>query len=147
MANEAILSVGTTLTLEASGAVITNGSIVAANDAGRASSDNAGYPLGEFRLAIEVTGTAPTAGAVINLYERKTDGTNAAPVPAGTYKHDYIGTFIVDPATGTQYLYLIAPIWRGGGDYYVEWVDGGSGTEQVDAGWSLTLTPVTYGTA
>jgi len=152
MANEAIFSAGTTLTLAATGTTssISNGGLAECTDDTRTSADDAGYPLGEFVFTTAAGGfsAAPTAGAVINLYEQKiADGTNDAPDVDANYKHDYIGTFVVDPADAQQRLAIIAPIYRQGAKYWVEWVDGATGTASVDAGWSLTLTPVTYGTA
>ncbi len=151
MANEAIWSEGTTLTLAATGTTtsVTNGTVRECADDTRAAADNPGYPLGKFEFTTASGGfsAAPTAGAVINLYEEKSDGTNDSPAPASTYKSDYIGSFIVKPADERQYLRLIAPIWMDGAKYWIEWVDGGAGTASIDAAWELKLTPITYGTA
>lgn len=151
MANEAIFSAGTKLTLAATGTTssVSNGAFAECTDDDRQSSDDAGYPLGEFVLTTAAGGFsgAPTAGAVINLYEQKiTDGTNDAPDPDSNYRHDYLGSFFVDPVDAQQRLALVAPIYRQGAKYWIEWVDGGSGTRSLDAGWKLELTPVTYGT-
>ena len=149
MANEAILNKGTTLNLETSGASLSDGSFHECNDDTRAAADNAGYPLGIFEFTTAAGGfsAAPTAGALINLYEQKTDVTNDAPDVDASHKHDYIGSFPIDPADVQQYHYLIAPIFREGGKYWVEWVDGGSGTASLDSGWTLDLTPAAYGTS
>ena len=151
MASEAIFSAGTLLTLAATGTTssISDGSFAECTDDTRTSTDNAGYPLGEFVFTTAAGGfsAAPTAGAVINLYEQKiVDGTNDAPDVDGNYSHDFIGSFPVDPVDAQQRFALIAPIYRQGAKYWIEWVDGGSGTASIDAGWKLELTPVTYGT-
>ena len=152
MANEAVWSAGTEITLEASGAAINNDEVGEAADAPRASTDDAGYPFGEFVLTTAATGwsAAPTAGCVVNLYEQKTDGTTDSPdVDKDDYLHDYIGSFQVfaDGTTnGQQTLRCVAPIYREGGKYWLQVVDGGSGTAGLALGWSLKLTPVTYGT-
>lgn len=152
MANEAILSAGTTLTLAATGttASIADGGFYECVDDTRTASDNPGYPLGEFVFTTAAGGfsAAPTAGAIINLYEQKiVDGTNDAPDVDANYRNDYIGSFVVDLADAQQRYAITAPIYRRGAKYWVEWLDGGTGSASVDAGWSLTLTPVTYGTA
>lgn len=151
MANEAIWSEGTTLTLAATGttASVADGGFAECTDDTRASTDNPGYPFGkfEFKTASGGFSAAPTAGAVINLYEQKGDGTNDSPDVDANYKNDFIGSFVVDLADAQQWLRLIAPIYLDGAKYWIEWVDGGAGTASIDAGWELKLTPMTYGTA
>jgi len=148
MANEAILSAGTTLNLETSGGAISDAGFAEADNDTRATADNPGYPMGEFVFISAGTfSAAPTAGAVINLYEQKTDGTTDSPDVDASNRNDYIGSFIPDLADVSQTLRLIAPIYREGGKYWIEWVDGGAGTASITAGWTLDLTPITYGTA
>lgn len=149
MAN-AIYVAGTTLTLAASGTTgsVADGAFAECTDDTRTSTDNPGYPLGEFVFTTAAGGfsAAPTAGAVINLYEQKiTDGTNDAPDPDANYRSDFIGSFVVDPVDAQQRMAIVAPIYRQGAKYWIEFVDGGAGTASLDAGWSLTLTPVTFG--
>lgn len=151
MAGEAIWSEGTTLTLMTTAAAgsISDGAFAECTSDTRAAADNPGYPLGKFEFATAAGGfsAAPTAGAVINLYEQKGDGTNDSPDVDANYRNDYIGSFIVDVADAQQWLRLIAPIYLDGAKYWIEWVDGGAGTASIDAGWELNLTPITYGTA
>ena len=150
MANEAILSKGTKLNLALTGttAAVTDGAVAEATDDTRTSTDNAGYPLGIFEfIAAGTFSAAPTAGAVVNLYEQKINsGSTDAPDVATTYLHDYIGTFVVNAADVSQALSITAPIHPDGGKYWIQWVDGGAGTASLSAGWTLDLTPVTYGT-
>lgn len=153
MANEVILSLGTELILAAAGSTssISDGSIVECTQDTRTSADNAGYPLGIFEFSTAAGGfsTAPTAGALIHIYEQKINSdSNDAPDVDANYKHDYVTTFVVDPADAQQHF--VSPpvaINQSGGKYWVEWVDGGAGTASVDSGWELRLTPVTYGTS
>jgi hypothetical protein len=155
MANEALLNLGTELILESSGtsgAVADGAAPTECDSATRASTDNTGYPLGIFEFSTDGTDPwngAPTAGAAIHLYERKVNSDlNEGPVVDANYKHDYLYTFNVDPADAVQHFTSPPlPINRGGGRYYIEWIDGGTGVVQLQAGWELRLTPVTYGTA
>lgn len=152
MANEALLNLGTELILESSSASTTldDGDIVECNSDDRQPGDNTGYPLGIFEFStLNTTGfsAAPTAGALVNLYEQKinSDGNDSPDVDAN-YKADYLGTFTVDVSSGPQNMSLLAPIHRYGGKYWLEWLDGGAGTAQVEGGWALRLIPATYGT-
>jgi hypothetical protein len=152
LANEAILAIGTELVLETTGSSgsISDAAFSVCDSDDRQSTDDAGYPLGIFEFSTETTGfsVAPTAGAVINLYEQKinSDGNDAPDVDAN-YPNDYLWTFSVDVADEQQqFTSPPLPINRSGGKYWVQWVDGGAGTASVDAGWELRLTPVTYGT-
>ena len=151
MSNEALLNLGTKLNLETSGASLSDGSFHECNEDDRQPGDNTGYPLGIFEFVTAAGGfsAAPTAGAVINIYEQKINsGANDAPDVDSNYKNDFLCSLPVDPADAQQYLTSTpVPIARLGGKYWVEWVDGGSGTASVDSGWTLDLTPCTYGTA
>ena len=151
MANETLLNLGTELILEATGASasISDAAFRECDSDDRQPGDDAGYPLGLFEFSTDAGGfsAAPTAGAIINLYEQKinSDGNDAPDVDAD-YPQDYLGSFIINIADEAQHLSILAPIHRFGGKYWVQWVDGGAGTASVDAGWELRLTPATYGT-
>lgn len=150
MSNEAVLNKGTQLTLEAAGSSssITNGSLRECTGDDRQPTDSAGYVLGIFEFSTAAGGfsAAPTTGAVIELYEQKinSDG-NDAPDVSSNYKQDPIGTFVVKPSDEQQLISIMAPIHVYGGKYWLEWVDGGSGTASIDAGWELILTPCAFG--
>lgn len=139
---------GTELVLEASGASISDGGFAEANDDDRQSTDNAGYPFGifEFDTAAGGFSAAPTEGAIINLYEQTINSdSNDAPDVDANNRNKYIGSFVPDLADAQQYLVLgPVPINLDGGKYWLEWIDGGSGTASIDSGWDLRLTPVTY---
>ena len=59
------------------------------------------YPLIDFMLDLT---TAPTADGVFELYRRPSDGTNTAPAPTSTYKHQYVGSFITSSAADEYFL-------------------------------------------
>lgn len=146
MTGEAKIYLGTTKTLEASGASIANNTVVQADDANYGiNADGGNYPDAEFVLACAF-GTAPTEGSTIDLLARELDidGTNDADVPEATYKTRRIGSFIVNNVTTTQYLKLLAydvPYLAG---YYLH--NNGTG-QPISAGWTLKVTPRTVGPA
>lgn len=146
MANAVQKVLGTEVIMETAGASLADGAFAECADATFGTAQINGYPMATFEFDTAAGGfsVAPTAGAIINLYERKrnSDG-NLAPVVDASYKGDYIGTFLVDPADAQQFLSLDAPIHYYGGTYYVEWLDGGAGTASIDANWVLRVTPWT----
>jgi len=142
--NDMIVKLGTTKTIEASGASIANNTIVQANDATYsiiADGDNA--PDAEFVLACTYA-TAPTVNTTIDLYaaEQDIDGTNDADNPTTTYKPRYIGSFVVNSVTTTQYLKLRASDVPTVAYYYLH--NNGTG-QTIGAGWTLKVTPRTVG--
>ena len=150
MANERIWIEGTKLTLAATGTTtsISDGAFQECTDDNRQPTDNAGYPMGKFELTLAAGGysAVPTAGAVYNIYEQRINsGASDAPDVDANYKHIYIGSLYPDIADSQQYLSDMFPIWLDGGKYWVEWLDGGSGTASVDAGWKLEMTPLSEG--
>lgn len=152
MSNEVLKNLGTELILETAGSStsLSDGDIRECDSDNRQPGDDTGYHWGFFEFSTAAGGfsAAPTEGAVVNLYEQKinSDG-NDAPDIVSDYKHDWVGTFQVDPTDAQQHLSLEAPIHRYGGKYWVEWLDGGAGTASVDAGWELRLIPFAFGNA
>lgn len=141
-AGDPIVAVGTAKTLEASGASITAAAVVQANDASYSlSADAANWPDAEFVLTCAF-GTAPTEGRSLNLLARllDIDGTNDAPVPEVARPGHYVGSFIVDNTTSTQYLHLqgiVSYDLPRLADYYLH-----NGTDQtLSAGWKLVVRP------
>ena len=89
---------------------------------------------------------APTAGAEIKVYEQKFNSNGlAAPEPDGTYRRDYVCSFYPDVAAATQRLYAEGPIGMFGGDFVIEWLDGGAGSTELLVGWNLRVTPYSGG--
>lgn len=145
MAGEAIVKVGTTKTLEANGASCASGVIVQADDASYAiAADGASYPDAEFALAVTFS-VAPTESTVISLVARplNIDGTNDADAPEFQRQVQFIGNFIVNNVTTTQYLWLMGYDLPREADYYLA----NNAGQTISAGWTLKVTPRTLGPA
>ena len=146
MANEAIVKLGTTKTLEANGASIANTAMGQANDATYSiTADGAGYPDADFVLNAAF-GTAPTINTTLDLYaqELDIDGTSDAQVPTTTYKQRYIGSFVVNAVTTTQPLKVRAYDVPLVASYYLH--NNATG-QTMSTGWTLKVTPRTIGPA
>jgi len=146
MANEAIVKLGTTKTLEASGAAVANAAMSAATGAPYSiAADGASYPDADFVLAAAFD-VAPTVNSTIDLYaqELDIDGTNDAVAPTTTYKQRYIGSFVVEAQTAMQYLKIRAYDVPLIGNYYLH--NNATG-QTMAAGWTLKVTPRTLGPA
>lgn len=149
MTNEVKVYRGTPKTLEASGGSITNNSVVQADDASYdVTADGGDYPDCEFYLTCAFA-TGPTEGTTLPLMARPLDidSTNDAPVPELARPTQFIGCFVVDNTTSTQYLPLQGGFARDvpkKADYYL----GNNGTGQtVSSGWKLVAVPRTKGPA
>lgn len=146
MAGETILKFGTPKTLEANGAAITNNALAQADDATYSvSADGSYYPDARF-VASFAFATAPTEGTVLALYARPLDidGTADAEVPEATRPTEFIGSFVVNNVTTTQYAHLMAQSVPWNAEYYLH----NNGTAQsVSAGWTLKVTPFTVAPA
>lgn len=140
MSGETILVFGTPKTLEANGASTANNTISQADDASYGVvADGAYYPDAKFVLSFAF-GTAPTEGTVIALYARPLNisGTNDAEVPETARPTVFIGSFVVNNVTTTQYAELLARDVPWEADYYIH--NNGTG-QTISAGWTLTVTP------
>ena len=145
MANEGVVVLGTTKTLEANGASIANAAMRQADDATYGiSADGASYPDADFVLNVTFA-VAPTVNTTIDLYaqELDIDGTADAAAPTTTYKQRYIGSFVVLNTTAAQPLKVRAYEVPLVASYYLH-----NGTGQaMSAGWTLKVTPRTLGPA
>lgn len=66
--------------------------------------NEADYAKLDFLLTVSA-GT-PTENALVHVYRRpKADGSNEAPAPSGSYKHERVGSFVLDN-TSSSYFYL-----------------------------------------
>lgn len=132
---------GTTKTLEASGASITSGSVVQADDANYDTvTDGEGVPDAEFVVSFAF-GSTPTENGLLALYARPldVDSTNDTEVPEATRPTRYIGAFAVNNVTTTQYAILVGRNLPKLASYYLH----NSGTGQTaSAGWTLKVTPL-----
>lgn len=146
MSGETILKFGTPKTLEASGGSIANNALAQADDASYGvTADGADYPDAKFVVSFAF-GTAPTEGTVLALYARPLDisGTNDAEVPEAARPTAYVGSFVVNNVTSTQYAELLAYNVPWKADYYLHNVGTG---QTVSSGWKLTVTPCTVAPA
>lgn len=149
MTNETKVYTGTPKTLEASGASITNNSVVQADDATYdRSADGGNYPDAEFYLDAAFT-TAPTEGTTLALYARPLDisSTNDSEVPEAARPTCFIGVFVVNNvgASAVQYMQLQGGYARdlpAKADYYIH--NNATG-QTVNAGWKLVIVPRTKG--
>lgn len=143
MAGEIILVLGTTKTLVSSGASLANNTMSGASSATYGVfTDGGGFPDALFVLA-GAFGTAPTANTTLDLYAREldVDGTNDTQAPTTSYRVRYIGSFILNSVTTTQYLTCVARDVPVLAEYYLH--NNGSG-QTLSSGWTLKVTPRTY---
>lgn len=146
MSGETIVFYGASKTLEESGASITNNSVAQADDATYGTvADGGGYPDGEFVLAAAF-GTAPTEGAAISLYARPLDvtGTNDTEVPEASRPTWFVGSFVVNNVTTTQYMVCVGYDLPKLASYYLH--NNATG-QTISSGWTLKVTPRTFGPA
>lgn len=146
MSNEAIVKFGTTKTLEANGASITNNTLAQADDATYSIiSDGAYYPDAIFTSTFTF-GTAPTEGTTLALYAQPldVDGTTDTEVPEVTRPTVFIGTFVVNNVTTLQAAVLTAYDIPTVASYYLH--NNGTG-QTVSVGWTLKVTPKTIAPA
>lgn len=142
MSNEAVIVKASPYTVEANGASIANNAIGQADDATYdiTVSGNS-YPDAKFVVALTFS-VAPTEGTTVALYARPIDidGTNDGEVPETTRPTVYIGSFVVNNVTTTQYIELYAQNVPWKADYYLH--NNGTG-QTISAGWTLKITPYT----
>lgn len=143
MSGENTVVYGTSKTLEANGASITNNSLAEANDATYSvNADGAAFPDAEFVLTGQF-GTAPVEGSAVALYARSLDidGTNDSEVPEALRPTEYIGAFMVNNVTTSQSMRLIARDVPPLASYYLH--NNATG-QTISAGWVLKVRPRTY---
>lgn len=142
MAGESIIKYLDPLVLEANGASIANNAIAQADDASYdVVANGSSYPHARFVLSATFA-VAPTENTTLALYARPLDidGTADADAPETTRPTVFIGTFVVNNVTTTQYLALYAEDVPWKADYYIH--NNGTG-QAVNAGWTLKLKPYT----
>lgn len=136
---------GTTVTLEANGALTTDGSVTQAADANLDNTtNNTGFPILRFAFS-GAYASAPTAGTTVNLYRRILDQEGSAsadgPEVSTTYLNHYLGSFKLNAVTTTQHLTLDAMPRHSDPDakesYYIE----NNGGQSLSLGWTLSVTP------
>ena len=65
------------------------------------------YPLLDFRVSASAVGTV---NQTFDIYRRPSDGSNPAPAPSDTYLQQYVGSAVVNAATGSYYLYGVSNV-------------------------------------
>lgn len=143
MAGEMTVVLGTQKTLESSGSSIANNAVGAASASYDRDSDGASFPDAEFVLAAPFA-TAPTEGTVVALYARPLDidGTNDAETPEAARPTVFIGSFVVNNVTGTQYIgELLARDVPRLATYHP--YNAGTG-QTMGSGWTLKVKPRSY---
>lgn len=146
--NTGIKVLGTEVVMESSGDAISNGGFFTCNENDFLTANVEGLPFAQFEWenAGSFFTAAPTAGAIINVYEMPFDSNgNQGPQIDSTYKKNYVGCFHPDEADAQQYLSFEGPINFYGGDYVLEWIDGGAGTAGIEATWILRVIPYGIG--
>ena len=108
MANESIRAVSAWFTAigssaPANGAMDTGARTAA--DAAAISANEKLYDLHDFEMVL-ASGT-PTANNTVDLY-RIPNGNAAGRTPTPSYLHQYVGSFVLDAATGSYYVYGVA---------------------------------------
>lgn len=145
MANEAKLSYATTVNHIVNGALVNNGAFSTQADVDTALS-NANlldYPLANVILTFTPSATT-TVGDTIDLYRRDINivGTNDSPLPVADFKDKYVGTFIVDVDTITQYLQLTGIPLTQACEFFIF---NNLTTVTINNTWDLDVQPYTYG--
>lgn len=141
-AGDPIVSIGVVKILEASGASITSGAVVQADDAAYVlATDAANWPDAEFVLT-GTFGTSPTEGRTLNLMARPMaiDSLNNAEIPEAGRPTWYVGCFVVNNINTAQTMQLqggVAYDLPRNAQYFIH-----NGTDQtLSAGWVLKATP------
>lgn len=142
MAGETIVVFGAPKTLEANGGSIANNALAQADDATYDIVTDGGSFPGALFVAAVTFASAPTEGTVIALLARPLDidGAADAQAPEATRPVRFIGSFIVDNVTTTQYMECVADRLPKVASYYLHNLGTG---QTVSAGWTLKVTPMT----
>ncbi|RMH12114.1 MAG: hypothetical protein D6698_15580 [Gammaproteobacteria bacterium] len=107
MAGEAIDVLGTYTSALAAATVTAGGfSGQSATISNTVGVTNAQYVLLDLKLKVSGV-NVPTQGVTIDVYRRPSDGTDTAPAPSAGYKQQYVGSFTLDAALGSYYLYNV----------------------------------------
>jgi len=146
MANETVLALGSSKTLEANGASVTTDTVAQANDATYdIINDGAYYPHGIFCLSFTIATTTSIQNKTINLYARAldVDGTNDTQAPesgVSNFKGAFIGSFLVNDIATIQYAECRAYDLPLLAEYYIDNQTG----QTISSGWTLKVRPLTF---
>ena len=140
MANEAVKTYGTTVTISTAAGTLA----AAAVDAETKTALTQTYPMCDLSLSVTFS-VAPTVLGNIDVYRHdlNIDGTGDTPTPIATYTKEYVGSFAVAAVTSLQYLGLNGVATSPDCTFYIE-----NNTDQtMSTGAVLKAKPWTYGPA
>jgi len=144
MGNETILKFGAPKLLEGSGAAIANDAVVGASEIYDVAEDGGCYPDARFAVRFQY-GYAPQEGSLLSLYAQPLDVLGGdSQVPESSRPTAFIGSFVVDNVTSTQYAEMIARDVPWKARYFLH---NSHSWQSVLAGWGLEVTPFTLAPA
>ena len=140
MANEAIKSYGTPVTISTSAGTLTATVVDTETKAALTQT----YPLADLSLSVTFS-VAPTVLGNIDVYRHdlNIDGAGNTPTPIAAYPRVYVGSFSVAAVTSLQYLALNGIPTSPDCTFYIE----NNTNQTMSTGWVLKAKPYTYGTA
>lgn len=146
MANETTVTVGTTKTLEGTGAALANNTVVASTTAYSRATDGTNYPDGRFVFS-GTFATAPAENSTLDIYavEQNISGVNDEQVIEATYKAKFLASITLNNVTTTQYIASLL-VRRVPAEFIAHIHNNGTG-QTLSAGWTLVFKPESYGTA
>lgn len=142
MADEAIWTYASQVTLEASGASAASGAMVPANDAALTSANHSNFPLADFALTCDF-GAAIAGGTTIAVFRQdlNIDGTADAPAPAAsTFEECLVGLFLLPSGQSASATYSLpdVPLTK-----ECQFSLKNNTAQTMSAGWVLKVTPKT----
>lgn len=142
MTNETINVYGSIITLESSGASISDDAFSARASVTYGSAISNGYPDVIFYFSGKANAGADD-NSTINIYARPITANGTAPVPDANYKHQFMCDLIIKATTAVQNLEVFCRNVPKDAGYYLE----NTVSATVSAGWSLKVRPLTEGPA
>ena len=142
MADEAIWTYASQVTLEASGASAASGAFVAANDAAMSSANHGNFPLADFALTCDF-GAAVAGGVFVGLYRQdlNIDGTADAPAPTvSTYEETLVGMFKLPSGQSASATYPLTDVPL---TSQCQFSIKNATAQSMSVGWVLKVTPKT----
>lgn len=145
-ANDTIVKFGTLDDLDSTSSTVADGAFSAAGDLATWTNDD-DAPMGAV-VGLFTFGTAPTAGETIDLYVRPlniADTTKDQNAPTADQPVTYLGSFVLDDVTTEQVLMIDVSLPLVASSQQFEFYIRNNGGQTLSAGWSLQITPKTYG--
>ena len=146
--DDTIVKFGTLDDLDSSAASVASAAFSVAGDLATWTNDD-DAPMAVV-VGLFTFGTAPTARSAINLFARPlniADTSKDQPVPTTDQPITYLGSFVLDNVTSEQVIAIDVslPLVKSSQEFefYIE----NQGGQTLSSGWSLQITPKTYGPA